>query len=137
MISQTLAELLSSGLLESLARLPEQEQLLQQVARRLKKGDRVDRWVAIHLPTKVDVKVLADFWLYVEQTQELMGQLFRDAIWNRQDGVNIVVRSSVTTEVLDRHLPTLVGFVCYLQYQLRQESMAMELDGEILWLEFP
>ncbi|WP_017716232.1 hypothetical protein [Kamptonema formosum] len=148
MIGKILAKLGFSRTQKSLARLPEQQLLLPQVARRLKKAERLERKVAIYVPTTVDVNVPADTSLHVEQTRQLMTQLFGGATWNEQDGAymsdvagmvrekSIVVRSNTTTEVLDRHFLTLVGFVGELQYQLRQETMAMELDGEMLLLQF-
>ncbi|MBW4494156.1 MAG: hypothetical protein KME26_13925 [Oscillatoria princeps RMCB-10] len=148
MISKILAKFPLLRTLESLVRLLKQQQLLQQVARRLKKAERLERRVAIYVPTTVDVNVPADTSLHVEQTLQLMAQLFGGATWSEQEGLymsnvagmvrekSIVVRSNTTTEVLYRHLPTLVGFVGELQYQLRQETMAMELDGEMLLLQF-
>jgi CRISPR-associated protein Cmr2 len=147
-ISKILAKFPLLRTLESLVRLLKQQQLLQQVARRLKKAERLERRVAIYVPTTVDVNVPADTSLHVEQTLQLMAQLFGGATWSEQEGLymsnvagmvrekNIVVRSNTTTEVLYRHLPTLVGFVGELQYELRQETMAMELDGEMLLLQF-
>ena len=148
MIGKIVAKLRFSRTLKLLAPLPQEQQLLQQIALQLKKPDWLKREVAIYVPTTVDVDVPADNSLYAKQTWQLMKQWFGNATQNEQDGTymskarkilpekSIVVSSNTTSPVLDRHFLTLVGFVGELQYELRQESMAIELDDAMLLLEF-
>lgn len=123
---------------------PEVREILSQFAAKVWV---LDRSVAIFVPTTVDVNVRADTSFYVEQTRQLMGRLFGGACWVELGGLYnspaigmvkedvVVVRSHMTSEALRTHLPKVLRFVGYLQRELRQETIALEIDGHMVLLQ--
>lgn len=132
-----------------LAKFPEIEQLIESARIPNLKVEVLGRSVGIVVPTTVDAIVPADTSFHAEQTKQYMAEWFGGVSCLEQEGLyissswglireqTIVVRSFATTEALHQHFPLLLHFVGYLQRQLRQESMAVELDGKMLLLQFP
>lgn len=108
--------------------------------------DRLDRnhLVAIYVPTTMDVDRSADTSAYVERTLALLGQRFGGAfsmmahgVW-RSDRAMLVgeavhrVQAYATEAALHQFLPELVRYVQALKRELRQEAVALEIDGHLL-----
>ncbi|CAD5989743.1 hypothetical protein PCC9214_05640 [Planktothrix tepida] len=108
----------------------------------------LNRCVSVIVPTTVDANVPADTSFHVEQTKQFMAELFGGASVSEQEGFykssqwgmirekSVVVRSYTTTATLQQHFPLLLCFVRYLQIQLRQETMGVEMDGKLLIIQF-
>jgi hypothetical protein len=95
--------------------------------------------VAIYVPTTVDVDQH-----FVQRTLALLGERFGGAmsmmaqgVW-RSDRAMLVgeaihrVQAYATEEMLHGALPELVGYVRGLKAELRQEAVALEVDGHLL-----
>ncbi len=108
----------------------------------------LNRSVSVLVPTTIDATIPADTRLYAEQTKQFMAERFGGAIAIEQEGLyispqwgmiretTIAVRSYTTTASLKQHFPMLLGFVRYLQQELRQETMGVEMDGKLLLIQF-
>ena len=108
----------------------------------------LNRSVSVIVPTTVDANVPADTSFHVEQTKQFMAELFGGASVSEQEGFykssqwgmirekSVVVRSYTTTATLEQHFPLLLCFVRYLQIQLRQETMGVEMDDKFLMIQF-
>ncbi len=103
--------------------------------------------LVIYVPTTIDVNTPLDTSMYVEQAKNLMAELFEGISWVEQGGMyksalagmvsenNFLVKSFMTRQALEKHLPAVLNFVGYLQKQLRQETMALEIDGKMVLLQ--
>jgi hypothetical protein len=100
--------------------------------------------VAIYVPTTVDVDQRVDTTPFVQRTLALLGERFGGAmsmmaqgVW-RSDRAMLVgeaihrVQAYATEEMLHGALPELVGYVRGLKAELRQEAVALEVDGHLL-----
>lgn len=108
--------------------------------------DRLDRnhLVAVYVPTTTDVDRPADTAAYVERTLALLGGQFGGAfstmahgVWRSGQAMLVGeavfrVQAYATEEALHRFLPELVAYVRALKAELRQEAVALELDGHLL-----
>lgn len=107
---------------------------------------RLDRnhLVAIYVPTTMDVDVPADTSAYVERTLALLGEHFGGAfstmahgVWRGGQAMLVGeavyrVQSYATEEMLHHFLPELLAYVRALKAELRQEAVALEIDGHLL-----
>jgi len=108
----------------------------------------LDRRVSVFVPATVDVNVPADTELHVGQTMQFMAELFGGVSAVEQAGLyvssrwgtvrekTVAVRSYTTAATLRRQFPPLLCFVRQLQKELRQEAIAVELDGRLLLMQF-
>ena len=106
------------------------------------------RSVSVLVPTTVDANVPADTSFYVEEAKQFMAELFEGAGAFEQEGLYtssqwgiireeiVVVRSFTTNRVLEKNFPLILGFLQYLQNELRQEAMGLEIDGKLLIIQF-
>lgn len=104
----------------------------------------LDRCIGIVVPTTVDANVPTDTSLHVEQAKQIMAECFGGVSSWEQQGLyisntwgiirekSILVRSYATTEALHRHFGLLLCFVVHLGQELRQETIAIEIDGKML-----
>lgn len=114
--------------------------------------------LVIYVPTTVDVKIAADTSKYIEQTKTFLAKLFHGNSSVEKAGQyhspvhgivpeNVVlVKSFMTRAALCEYLPQILNFVAYLQKELRQECIALEINGtmvlanirveELLWNDF-
>lgn len=108
----------------------------------------LDRRVSVFVPTTVDVNVPADTGFHVEQTMQFMAELFGGVSAVEQAGLyvssrwgavrekTVAVRSYTTADILRQQFPLLLCFVRELQKELRQEAIALELDGRLFLMQF-
>jgi hypothetical protein len=108
--------------------------------------DRLDRnhLVAVYVPTTVDVDQAADTSAHVERTLALLGERFGGAfstmahgVWRGGQAMLIGeavhrVQAYATEAMLHQFLPELVAHVRTLKAELRQEAVALEIDGHLL-----
>lgn len=107
---------------------------------------RLDRnhFVAIYVPTTMDVDTPADTSVAVARTLALLGERFGGAfstmahgVWRSGQAMLVGeavhrVQAYATEELLHRSLPELLAYVRSLKAELRQEAVALELDGHLL-----
>jgi len=117
---------------------------LAQVAQAL--ADRLGRTqqIGIYIPTTLNVNQSADTQASLEKTLAFMGQLFGGAtsnlaqgIWSSQAAELVsesitIVKSYVTQYDLDRHLPAVIEYVESLKDELKQETMALEVNQKLM-----
>lgn len=110
--------------------------------------DRLDRnhLVAIYVPTTTDGDQPADTTAHVARTLALLGERFGGAfstmahgVWRGGQGMLVGeavhrVQAYATEVMLHRSLPELLAYVRSLKAELRQEAVALELDGHLLLL---
>jgi hypothetical protein len=106
--------------------------------------DVLDNSLVIYVPTTVDVNVAADNSKYVEQTKAFMAKLFDGNSSVEKAGQYdspvhgivpenvMLVKSFMTRTALCEYLPQVLDFVAYLQKELRQESIGLEINGKMV-----
>jgi len=99
------------------------------------------------MPTTIDIDIPGDTSAYVEQAKTLMAELFEGISLVEQSGMykssvagmvsenSYMIKSFMTRQALVEHLPKVLNFVGYLQHELRQETMALEIDGKMILLQ--
>jgi hypothetical protein len=107
----------------------------------------LDHSIGILMPTTIDIDIPCDTSAYVEQAKTLMAELFEGISWVEQSGLyksavagmvsekSYVIKSFMTRQALVEHLPKVLNFVGYLQQELCQEIMALEIDGKMILLQ--
>ena len=107
----------------------------------------LDRSLGIFVPTTTDVNVAADNSACIERTQQFMVELFdgvsclqlyglykSDILGTIAETV-VWVRSFMTATAMRDRLPLVLDFAGQLQRELRQEAIALEIDGKIALLD--
>ena len=100
--------------------------------------------LVIYVPTTVDVNMAADTSEYIEQTKQFMAKLFKGNSSVEKAGEYdspvhgivpenvMLVKSFMTRAALCEYLPQVLDFVAYLQQELRQESIGLEINGTMV-----
>jgi CRP-like cAMP-binding protein len=101
-------------------------------------------WIGIYVPTTIAVNQQADTHACLDKTLAFMGQLFGGAtshqvqgVWGSQSADLVsetifIVRSYVTRNDLDCHLPSVIEYVESLKQELKQEAMAIEVNQRLM-----
>jgi len=107
----------------------------------------LDHSIGLLIPTTIDIDIPCDTSAYVEQAKTLMAELFEGISWVEKSGMyksavvgmvsekSYMIKSFMTRQALVEQLPKVLTFVGYLQQELRQETMALEIDGKMILLQ--
>lgn len=102
--------------------------------------------VTIYVPATVNVGEQVDNTEYVDETASLLSELFGGATstpalgyWKSVSGQTIKEKTTLvfaycSSEDLQQHIETVVGHCEYLRDTMTQESVALEINGEIYFV---
>ncbi len=99
--------------------------------------------IAVYVPTTIGVDSHADTSVFQERTLNFLAERFGGAtakeargVWNSQEvglvGEKvIIIQSYITQADLTAHIDSVIDFVRTLKQEMKQEAMALEVDGKL------
>lgn len=114
--------------------------------KKLKEMFKLSSRVTVYVPATTDVNKAIDNTEYVDQTAQLLASLFGGSTstpalgyWLSQAGELVKENTTMVFAYcqdadLQEHIETLVNFLEGLKDELRQEAIAMEINGEMYFI---
>lgn len=130
--------------LESLVRnsIDSTQQELSSFGTKVQMQSVMTHHIRLYIPTKVDVNLTSDTSAYVERAKKLMidcfGGVTYQVVPSFYESKNIglvrenvfIVESWMTRQALSEHLSAIFDFISCLHTELREETLAIEIDGK-------